>query len=258
MSRNTVQFIQSLADLREIVFPSAAGNTAFFRGEPRSYYSLIPKIGRLTSPKAQKDGEISLSLKFPSEIINEQKIFGRFKEAARPFLKFVPANDWEWLALAQHHGLPTRLLDWTSNPLIALYFSVGTTFTETDLNAERLHNVDYTGDAVLYCIHTRHGLLESQDRTHDPFEIEEALFSSTVVTQRIQSQRGLFSIQKDPHTPFNEIFMRSRKRHINRYIIPFEARENLRNELRLFGIDHFHVFPDLDGLSRKLQDELNE
>ncbi len=252
-----METITSLRDLLDATEATNPGNTSFFRGESRDTYTLIPKVGRLTKPSVTDSGKLKLDLRFASEVVDERKILLRFKQMALPLLAVVPTDDWQWLALAQHHGLPTRLLDWTSNPLVALYFAVGTRYTDGDLRRDQASEPSQTGNAVLYGLQTRHGLLADEERPADPFEVDEAIFASPVVTQRIQAQRGYFSIQKEVHTPFPDVFLRYRKRHIHRMVIPFESRERIRRELLRFGVDHFHIFPDLDGLCRKLQGELN-
>src|SRR5437016_1232848 len=89
-------------------------NDTIFRGVTDPTHDLRPSVGRLVLPQGKG-----------RTIQNEEKwIFETFKQRAVPFLNFQPADDWDWLALAQHHGLPTRLLDWSINPLVATYFAV--------------------------------------------------------------------------------------------------------------------------------------
>jgi hypothetical protein len=162
-------FIRSFSDFREIVTGAAPGNSDFFRGEPRDYFELIPKIGRLIKTREPRPG---VELRYRSQIVGERKILERFKRNALPLLAVLPRNDWEWLALAQHHGLPTRLLDWTSNPLIALYFAVGTTLTSDDLASEKAVEPRRTGGSAFYHLRTRHDLLDTS--AQGPFDIKGA------------------------------------------------------------------------------------
>ncbi|MEZ8383099.1 FRG domain-containing protein [Vibrio splendidus] len=80
-----------------------------FRGQ-RQDYSLLPKLARL-----DLNGDIKNV---------ERLMLDEFRRACLPLAEFQPENNWDLLALAQHHGLPTRLLDWTYSALIALWFAV--------------------------------------------------------------------------------------------------------------------------------------
>lgn len=92
---------------------STGGLPTIFRGVSNEKYELIPSIGRQT-----KEGTLGDITTLESNLITE------FKRLSLPELKSTPTLEIEWLFLAQHYGLPTRLLDWSSNPMVALFFAV--------------------------------------------------------------------------------------------------------------------------------------
>lgn len=239
--------ISSFDDFRKIVSNVSPDERYFFRGESRDFYELIPKVGRI----APQNHLRFLALSYH----DEKSIFDRFKNHARSILAHPPINDWEWLALAQHHGLPTRLLDWSTNPLIALFFAVGSPISDRDIEKSKLDYSAYEGDAAFYFLTIKSSFVGPECGA-SPLQYDGVgLFRSSHVTQRITAQGGVFSIQPDPRKPLNELL---KSNQIRKYRILQAAREGIRRELMLYGIHHASVFPDLDGLSAYLQNRFLE
>lgn len=98
-------------------------DTRLYRGVSDPTFHLIPSVGRIevSDPFGPNSPH---SVPLPTRRLEyEKKLLQEFQHRSLPFLTFTPRSEMEWLCLAQHYGVPTRLLDWSTNPLVALYFA---------------------------------------------------------------------------------------------------------------------------------------
>jgi hypothetical protein len=195
-----------------------------FRGHADLDWELEPAIDR--SDFSGLQGKLSRE-------DHERLAFKKFKRLALPHLRSRPANDWEFLALARHHGVPTRLLDWTENPLAALFFAVESARST---------------DGAVWC-YTYVEMEEPLDmeRNPDPLSFERIeLFQPPHVHPRIWTQSGVFTVHpsnfKSQENPWGVPLTRIR--------IPVAARARLRLELQRLGVHRASLFPDLDGVGQ--------
>lgn len=184
-----------------------------FRGHSNATWGLLPKAGRP-----------------PYNEVDDRKVFESWKRRAIEYVRVPPASDWDWLSIAQHHGLATRLLDWTINPLNAAYFAI---------------REECDSDAVVYAV-LFHWQAEP-DKYHPMEHPVVAVFRPRGVVPRITRQGGFFSIHPKPAFLLESDTDALVDMH--RIIIAKEHRTNLLAELSYYGINSATLFPDLDGLS---------
>lgn len=213
--------LPSLEEFLNIPVPPIEG-VVIYRGVSDASYDLLPSVGRWKGPET-------------SRIHFERQVIEDFKSRAIGYLNIQPRNQWEWLFLAQHHGLPTRLLDWSSSPLVALHFA-SREDKQTDF---ALYALNFSGGVISHDIPSFLG--------DDPLAVKEpAQISPSYVNDRVERQSSIFTIQPDPWTPLRH------RNEMRKYVFPKKSRRDMLRRLHYLGITNCSLTPGLDSLAKDI------
>jgi hypothetical protein len=236
-------FVASVEKIKKAQVEKGNSADLLFRGQKKGA-KLLPKIAlvnlrKSARPNGKTEHERRLNL--------EKLMFEEFGRRMLPLAEFNLQGPWEKLALAQHHGLPTRLLDWTMSGLVALWFAVNV----------KHHNSSRKPGVVWVLATEVEDFREKKD--NDPFSDDEKtkIFRPPVVGRRIAAQHGMFTCHKFNKTkgfiPMERLKAYSSR--LTKIPIPqtdgtFEA---INKSLDMLGVNASTVFPDMDGLCQHLE-----
>jgi hypothetical protein len=242
-AHNLSEFVKQLVqDL------STCNQPVWYRGQASKTWKLIPSITRNPSP--------------PSEM----NLIKKFKQSATLLINNQPQKSIDWLFIMQHHGAPTRLLDWTESPLVAAYFAADKVVND-DLDKEgviwallpvelnKIANIvpsyefdipAFDEDQRVIASYTPESLIGEATSILSPIAI-----NAPRINARMQFQLSTFTIIHRNITPIEEI---GRKQHIWRYIIPADCKENFKKELKCISFGKFQLFPELQSIGDSLRE----
>jgi len=255
--------IDSLGQLLDLVTPGehdpVSGrirDTSVYRGSGHAHWPLLTSLDRLGGIERPH-----------TKAHLEEHILRNFIRSSRLFMRAAPANDWELLVAAQHHGVPTRLLDWSYSPLIAAHFATLAGPPDTDkvvwrLNWRRVHEhfglppFAFLVQDLAAMLHARGirsiGELMAR-REHDGARFV-CMLDPPALDDRIVAQSATFTISTDKSRPVDQLLREEGLTSaLTRYVIPGERVNFIRDQLDLCAIDERKLFPDLDGVAAQIR-----
>jgi hypothetical protein len=263
LTEHIIPTLKVFSNFIETQLPLSKDSTLWFRGSGKTTYTLSPSIHR------------HATLSSPEKIIElETQIMDRFNQRSVPFLMrpVDKKNDWEVLFFMQHYGIPTRLLDWSENPFISLYFALTSAPYEV-IDRKRVYKEDaciWVLDPVLWNQESLKdfsydkGILSVEDHFVGSFKprtpygnIREkpvGIFG-THNSSRIVSQRGVFTIFGKKMKPMEETYIEDSypQDSLIKLILPKDNIFSLLTSLTSLGITDSVVYPDLEGLAKEIR-----
>jgi hypothetical protein len=235
--RNLSEYVDALGAIRTT-------RINWFRGQSNALKPLVPSLARL-----------------PGDWLGREFILlKRFQQNA---VALLPPHDrtlWDWLLLMQHYGVPTRLLDWTENPLAALYFAVldnpaddGIVWVLDPVGLNQAANITLpTNDIPVL------GMDTAELESYSPEYVNSTSTRKGPVAvlarrmfPRLVAQSGVFTITHKDATPIETI---RNGKFVGRIRVPKTAKAAIANELRNVGINKLALFPELDSVAEAARD----
>jgi hypothetical protein len=222
----------------------------FFRGQSDMRFALLPTLQRKALEHSWSDDDM---------LAKEDAFFWEFQARAHD-LHALPFDDWDYLFAMRHHGVPTRLLDWTEAFGVALYFAVKSGESNDPaarpciwvLNPYSLNEESEWGRDLVAPRYLGWDQEEETFYTYGDLIVEQLIDWEGPVAiypmqrlARMRAQRGWFTIHGSDRRPIEKIAPKSVLR------IDFDGRsiEDARELLDLLGLDRFSIFTDLDSLA---------
>ncbi|WP_241020202.1 FRG domain-containing protein [Burkholderia sp. Ac-20345] len=215
---------------------------SLFRGQEDETWPLKPGIARPQYAKRVRSD-------------TEQRMLSEFKQRGIPHLEStVELAEADWLAIAQHHRMPTRLLDWTGSALAALWFAI-------QRPAAMGSNGELKAAAVRLLAATHADTIKNHER-EEPLNITRTkLLKPSHVSRRIAAQDGWFSVYRGIGDGLDMKYVSldtnaDFKMRLSFVRTPPDVFGPIRAQLQTAGINRGVLFPDLEGVAGRISDAI--
>ncbi|PDT82139.1 FRG domain-containing protein [Sinorhizobium sp. BJ1] len=283
IQRRVAQSVSEYLEVVEDIVPTTFAGL-WYRGQPSAQYQLMPNVLRdvtfTTDGRGQPIRQDQIIRASGSAVagIHPERMLDDFKRRARPFLERELKNDFEWMFLAQHHGLPTRLLDWTTNALVALYFAASGARDDTgDADEACADYLDEKGaehrDDGFAVFVIDPGMINSIIcDISDPIDIAAAperwahylrptddmiksyapiCVTAPHISPRLRSQSGTFTLHGANIHPLD--WYNVTRPHITKIFLPNSVARKIMESLRRAGVTQSFIYPGLDSIAADIK-----